>query len=158
MERCPSGRRSSTGNAVTGLNPFGGSNPPLSVSNPRSPQATALRPLRRAAISTPPKERYGSKTSDGKQRLSARFRNHRNCRLGLPAVVAPENGIDGDFVGLFLGQLFRPRYALFRVGAWPGAGKLAVADGFLIFDFAPVVPSRRILHKSRFVKGKTPSP
>jgi hypothetical protein len=31
LERCPSGRRSSTGNAVTGLNPFGGSNPPLSV-------------------------------------------------------------------------------------------------------------------------------
>src|SRR3954470_21434659 len=30
-ERCPSGRRSSTGNAVTGLNPFAGSNPALSV-------------------------------------------------------------------------------------------------------------------------------
>lgn len=32
LERCPSGRRSSTGNAVMGLNPFEGSNPSLSVS------------------------------------------------------------------------------------------------------------------------------
>src|SRR5688500_8306433 len=31
-ERCPSGRRSSTGNAVWGLNPIEGSNPSLSVS------------------------------------------------------------------------------------------------------------------------------
>ena len=52
-ERCPSGRRSSTGNAVLGLNPIAGSNPALSVSQ-RTPAVSTAGVVFSILLDDPP--------------------------------------------------------------------------------------------------------